>query len=115
MFNIGDSVMSTYTDTPGKVVYGPYVRAAMGQDAYLVELLEGENKGECSVWHSQDMEAVPKYKVGDRVKTPFGVPGNFFEIVAGPFPHEKDTPFWVIKDRKGNYDSVYEENLIPFV
>ncbi|MEU9259003.1 hypothetical protein AB0D68_11015 [Streptomyces sp. NPDC048212] len=114
-FKQGDTVMSSYTEIPGKVVHGPFIRAAMGHDAYLVELLEGENKGECSVWHSQDMKPAPRFKVGQKVTFNYSSKGEHFELVAGPFLDFQKDPFWVIKDQDGDHNYTGEKYMIPVV
>lgn len=108
-FKQGDTVISSYTEIPGKVVHGPFIRAAMGHDAYLVELLEGENKGECSVWHTQDMKPAPRFKVGRQAASG----SDTAEIMAGPFPDEEGDVFWVVRLFHGGYERWWEMHMQP--
>lgn len=118
MFKRGDIVKSEHTKNRGKVLYGPFTPGAEHlhqRESYLVELLEGEKKGMAAVWPTYVMTVASKFEVGQRVTFQYSPVGEFYELVAGPFPDYEGDPMWVLKDKNGAHDTSWEDRMVPVV
>ncbi|QDH92135.1 hypothetical protein PP629_gp30 [Streptomyces phage Dubu] len=111
-FTAGEEVTLTTQDHPVRVLFGPYV-ALMGrdQDTYLVEFLNGPDKGSGVTARGSVLKRGPKFTVGEDVlvgalKTPA-------TVVAGPFPmRDRSAPFYVLAYADGDHGTRTENLLV---
>lgn len=109
-FKQDDVAVCGLTDGLVKVKYGPYTSPGLGKGSYLVEWLEGVDKGMCSVVGAEDLEPAPRFRKGQEVL----YRERAVELVSGPFPDADGDLFWVVK--KGEvYDHAWEMNMMAMV
>lgn len=104
MYKQDDMAVCGLTDGLVKIKYGPYTSPGLGKGSYLVEWLEGVDKGMCSVVGAEDLEPAPKFKVGQKVKESH----NTAAVVAGPFLDHEGDFFWVVQFEDGTCDRWWE-------
>lgn len=110
MYKAEDRAVNVLVGVDVEVQFGP-VETQMGKTAYLVK-----DQGQSYLLWEEDMTPAPRFKVGSLVKFSYSSAGEFYEVVAGPYPtSSQDVDFWVIKDRSGVHDTAFEKYMVPVV
>ncbi|WP_228973429.1 phiSA1p31-related protein [Streptomyces sp. DH12] len=103
-FKVGDKVR-VLSGGEGVITYGP-VNSTFGTFKLMVVKQDGDEE---RAFRVSDLESIPKFAVGDRVKKPAtGINGI---IVAGPYTACDGEQFWVVEERDGSHSTPREDGL----
>jgi hypothetical protein len=104
-FKVGDTVEFNFAGrmAQGEIAFGPFTRLTMAGEWCLVR----RSDGTYSMHNSERLTAIPKFQVGDLVRTTYNAE---YTIAAGPFKTAAGSAF-MIRNEQGDHHLHIAETL----